>query len=65
MLALEPDTDERIAAHTINRGVSEAGLIRALIEEGLDAAKIVVEGLIRPLRPLTSAEARNVVGEDV
>ena len=62
---LEPDTEKRVAACARSRGVSQADLIRALIEEGLDDlddVRMAAERLSQPRQPLTGAEARQALG---
>jgi predicted DNA-binding protein len=66
-ITLEPVTEQRIAERARRYGVSEADLIRSLIEEGLDDLddiQMAVERLNNPLQPLTSAEARQALGLD-
>lgn len=64
---LEPNTEQRIAERARRYGVSEADLIRSLIEDGLDDlddVQMAAERLNNPSQPLTSAEARQALGLD-
>ena len=64
-IILEPATEQRIAERARNQGMSEAELIRTLIEDGLDDlddTQMAVDHLNTPLQPLTSAQARQALG---
>ena len=67
VISLEPETEQRLAAHARQRGISDADLIHALIEEGLDDlddTQMAVERLSDPRKPLTNAEAHKAPGLD-
>ena len=60
-ITLEPATEQRIAERARRHGMSEADLIRTLIEEGLDDlddSQMAADRLANPLQRLTSAQAR-------
>ena len=64
---LEPATEKRLAERAMRRGMSNADLVRTLIEEGLDDLddiQMATDRLSQPLRPLTGAEARAALGLD-
>ena len=66
-LVLEPETERRIAELAKDRGLSEAEFVRTLIEsslDDLDDIQMAAERLENPPQPLTSAEARKVLGLD-
>jgi predicted DNA-binding protein len=66
-IELEPEIERRVAERARNRGMSEADFVRALIEaslDDLDDVQMAAERLEHPLPPLTSAEARKVLGLD-
>jgi predicted DNA-binding protein len=64
-ITLEPGTEQRIAERARRCGMSEADLIRTLIEEALDDlddVQMATDRLNAPLQPLTSAQARQALG---
>ena len=64
-IVFEPRTEERISEGARRHGMSEAELIRTLIEEGLDDlddVQMATDRLNNPKQPLTSAQARQVLG---
>jgi predicted DNA-binding protein len=66
-ITLDPATEQRIAECARRYGMSEADLIRSLIDDrldDLDDVQMAVERLDNPLQPLTSAEARQSLGLD-
>ena len=64
-ILLEPAIEQRIGDRARRYGMSEADLIRTLIEEGLDDlddVQMAVGRLHDPLQTLTSAQARQALG---
>ncbi len=67
LISLEAATEQRLSERARRAGLSEAELLRTLIEDGLDDLddiQMAVERLETPLQPLTSAQARQILGLD-
>jgi predicted DNA-binding protein len=66
-ISLDTDTEARLTEQARTRGLSEEAFVRLLIEDALDERddiQMATDRLGHPLRPLTSAEARQALGLD-
>jgi predicted DNA-binding protein len=66
-VALNPDTEQRLAELAKSRGLSESELARELIEasiEDLDDIQMATARLEKREAPLTSEQARKALGLD-
>jgi predicted DNA-binding protein len=62
---LAPDVQQRLAACARARGVSDADMLRALIEEGLDDledTRLAHDRLSHPMPAIPSDQARRALG---